>query len=73
MAYEYWTLATGAMSFCLNESLNGWDHAAGVLIHAEAGRYAAVLGGEPYRPIMTKSHVLIAPDKVSWQVIADAL
>ncbi|WP_328286609.1 inositol monophosphatase family protein [Pseudorhizobium marinum] len=42
-------LATGAMSFCLSESLRPWDHAAGVLIHAEAGGHGAILSSEAYR------------------------
>ncbi|NKN38227.1 inositol monophosphatase [Agrobacterium sp. a22-2] len=72
-AWEYRMLATGAMSFCLNESLKPWDHAAGVLIHAEAGGYAAVLTGEPYRPTMTKGHLLTAPSRTSWENIAAGL
>jgi fructose-1,6-bisphosphatase/inositol monophosphatase family enzyme len=72
-AFEYRMLATGAMSFCLNESLNPWDHAAGVLIHREAGGYAAVMTGETYRPTMTKGHLLAAPDKASWEAIREAL
>lgn len=72
-AYEYRMLATGAMSFCLNESLKPWDHAAGVLIHREAGGHAAVVGGEVYRPTMTKGHLLTAPDKASWSAVEAAL
>ncbi len=72
-AWEYRMLATGAMSFCLNESLKPWDHAAGVLIHAEAGGYAAVLTGEPYRPTMAKGHLLTAPNRTSWENIAAGL
>jgi fructose-1,6-bisphosphatase/inositol monophosphatase family enzyme len=72
-AFEYRMLATGAMSFCLNESLKPWDHAAGVLIHQEAGGYAAVLTGEVYRPTMTEGHLLTAPDRASWEEIRCAL
>ncbi|MDP9835278.1 fructose-1,6-bisphosphatase/inositol monophosphatase family enzyme [Neorhizobium huautlense] len=72
-AWEYRMLATGAMSFCLNDSLKPWDHAAGVLIHAEAGGYAATMAGEVYRPTMTQGHLLTAPDKLSWQAIVEAL
>lgn len=72
-AWEYRMLATGAMSFCLNESLKPWDHAAGVLIHAEAGGHAATMAGEVYRPTMTDGHLLTAPDKASWQAIRAAL
>jgi fructose-1,6-bisphosphatase/inositol monophosphatase family enzyme len=72
-AWEYRMLATGAMSFCLNESLKPWDHAAGVLIHAEAGGYAATMAGEIYRPTMTEGHLLTAPAKPSWEAIRAAL
>ena len=72
-AWEYRMLATGAMSFCLNEGLKPWDHAAGVLIHAEAGGHAAILSGEAYRPPMTTGHLLAAPDAASWMAVRDAL
>lgn len=72
-AWEYRMLATGAMSFCLNESLKPWDHAAGVLIHQEAGGYAATLAGEVYRPTITEGHLLAAPDEASWLAIREAL
>lgn len=72
-AWEYRMLATGAMSFCLNDSLKPWDHAAGVLIHSEAGGYAAILDDEAYRPTMTAGHLLAAPDKETWADIRQAL
>ena len=72
-AWEYRMLATGAMSFCLNESLKPWDHAAGVLIHAEAGGYAATLAGEAYRPTMTEGYLLTAPSEKTWNLVCDAL
>ncbi|MGF9565956.1 inositol monophosphatase [Neorhizobium sp. BT27B] len=72
-AWEYRMLVTGAMSFCLNESLKPWDHAAGVLIHAEAGGYAATITGEVYRPTMTQGHLLTAPNKISWDAVRDTL
>lgn len=72
-AWEYRMLATGAMSFCLNESLKPWDHAAGVLIHAEAGGHAATMEGETYRPTMTGGHLLAAPDAASWNAIRTSL
>lgn len=72
-AWEYRMLATGAMSFCFNEGMNVWDHAAGILIHAEAGGYAETTLGEPYRPTSTKGHLLVAPNKASWRDILEAL
>ncbi|WP_296082154.1 inositol monophosphatase [Rhizobium sp. SG2393] len=72
-AWEYRMLATGAMSFCLNDSLKPWDHAAGVLIHSEAGGYAATMTGEVYRPRMTQGHLLTAPSFASWTDVRKAL
>ncbi|ULR45520.1 inositol monophosphatase [Rhizobium sp. K102] len=72
-AYEYRAVATGAMSFSLNAELKPWDHAAGVLIHREAGGCGALLTGEAYRPAMTKGRLLLAPDAESWEAIAQSL
>lgn len=69
-AFEYRAVATGAMSFSLNAELKPWDHAAGVLIHHEAGGYSALLNGEAYRPVMTRGRLLLAPDAESWEAIA---
>ncbi|MGN7295227.1 inositol monophosphatase family protein [Rhizobium sp. SAFR-030] len=72
-AWEYRMLATGAMSFGLNESLKPWDHAAGVLIHTEAGGYASTLTGDAYRPTLENGHLLVAPDRTSWKAVQEAL
>jgi fructose-1,6-bisphosphatase/inositol monophosphatase family enzyme len=72
-AFEYRMLATGSMSFCLNAGLSPWDHAAGVLIHQEAGGYSALLTGEPYSPTMTEGRLLLASDATAWQAIRDTL
>ncbi|KPH07708.1 inositol monophosphatase [Rhizobium acidisoli] len=68
-AYEYRAMASGAMSFSLNAELKPWDHAAGVLIHCEAGGYGALLTGEAYRPAMARGRLLLAPDAASWEMI----
>ncbi|MFA1624125.1 inositol monophosphatase [Rhizobium mongolense] len=72
-AFEYRMVATGAMSFSLNAELKPWDHAAGVLIHREAGGYGALLNREPYRPGMSKGRLLLAPDLSSWEEIRAVL
>jgi fructose-1,6-bisphosphatase/inositol monophosphatase family enzyme len=43
-----------------------WDDAAGVLIHREAGGYAAFWNGEPYNPSVMHKGLALAPDKDSW-------
>ncbi|RYF04713.1 MAG: inositol monophosphatase, partial [Deltaproteobacteria bacterium] len=72
-AWEYRMLATGAMSFCLNASVMPWDHAAGVLIHAEAGGHAAFVNGEPYSADQNKGFLLTGTDPESWTHIRDIL
>ncbi|WP_435164790.1 inositol monophosphatase family protein [Falsirhodobacter sp. 1013] len=65
-AFEYRLLATGAVDFTMTASLMPWDHAAGALIHSEAGGYSAMLDGSPYVPSRRKGHLLLAPDVKSW-------
>jgi fructose-1,6-bisphosphatase/inositol monophosphatase family enzyme len=66
---EYLALARGEAHFALYFRLRPWDHAAGILIHREAGGYGAALGGTPYRPDPLSESVLLAPDKTSWNEI----
>ena len=53
-AHEYLRLAQGEMHFALFSKLMPWDHAAGVLIQAEAGGFGAYLDGGAYRPSRTQ-------------------
>jgi fructose-1,6-bisphosphatase/inositol monophosphatase family enzyme len=50
-----------------------WDHAAGVLIHAEAGGYSARFDGSAYSPLHTDGGLISAPDRHSWSEIKEAL
>lgn len=72
---EYIRLADGSMDFTLFTKLMPWDHAPGVLIHAEAGGYAAYLvegaGYEPAR--IDATGLLMAPDPGSWERLRDLL
>jgi fructose-1,6-bisphosphatase/inositol monophosphatase family enzyme len=72
-AFEYRMVATGAMSFSLNADMKPWDHAAGELIHREAGGHSGLLSGETYRPAMTQGRLLLAPDAASWEAIRETL
>jgi fructose-1,6-bisphosphatase/inositol monophosphatase family enzyme len=64
---EYLRLVTGEMHFALFTKLMPWDHAAGVLLHREAGGYAGYLDGGAYEPAATtRSGLLLAPDPDSW-------
>ena len=73
---EYMDLACGRLDFARYRRLKPWDHAAGVLIHAEAGGHAALIeDGRRYRPeprVMPET-VLLAPDRRSWEGLRTAL
>ncbi|MCE0828829.1 inositol monophosphatase [Buttiauxella sp. A2-C2_NF] len=65
-AYEYRLMVQGSVHFVLNAHLNSWDHAAGQLIHTEAGGYSALTDGRPYSPLLREGQLLLAPDIISW-------
>lgn len=69
---EYINLAGGTMHFAHYRRLKPWDHAAGELIHREAGGHAACLDGTPYRPAEpSESGLLLAADEAAWQAVAE--
>ncbi|MEQ1525116.1 MAG: inositol monophosphatase family protein, partial [Aestuariivirga sp.] len=72
-AYEYRIVAEGLVDFSLHYKLMPWDHAAGVLIHAEAGGYTALLDGNPYLPTIFEGGVISASNRECWQMLHDAL
>ena len=72
-AYEYRLLIEGHCHYALYWKLMPWDHAAGLLLHEEAGGYAACLDGKPYSSTIHEGGVLAAPDKASWQALYDAV
>lgn len=72
-AHQYRLLAAGYCHTSLYQKLMPWDHAAGVLLHREAGGYARRFDGSAYRPSVTDGGLLLAPDETSWHVLAQAL
>ncbi len=67
-------LALGALHYALYRRALPWDHAAGALIHLEAGGYNATIGGTPYRPDGTPEQgLLLAPDRDAWHAVRDAV
>lgn len=65
-AHDYIDLVTGRLHFAHYNRLMPWDHAAGVLIHAEAGGHAALTDGRPYRPRAEEGCLLLAPTPGTW-------
>lgn len=65
-AHDYIDLVTGKLHFAHYNRLMPWDHAAGVLIHAESGGHAALTNGRPYRPRAEEGCLLLAPTAGTW-------
>ncbi len=65
-AHQYRMAAAGHCHFLMYYRLMPWDHAAGWLLHREAGGYAARLDGSAYRVTHTGGGLLCAPDRASW-------
>lgn len=65
-AHEYRLLAQGHIDFLLTASLHPWDHAAGTLIAQRAGAHVEMLGGGAYSASRQSGHLLVAPDKATW-------
>lgn len=67
-AHEYRMAASGHCHLLFYNKLMPWDHAAGWLLHREAGGYSAHFDGSPYRPVNLTGGLLCAPDEASWHV-----
>ena len=67
--FAFRMLALGQHHFSVYNRLWPWDHAAGVLLHAEAGGYTARVDDVPYRPIDHVHGLLSAPDRETWDRI----
>jgi len=68
---DYLAIVSGAIHFAFYRSLMPWDHAAGHLMHREAGGYSACLDGADYRPgTPGEGGLLLAPDGEIWASLA---
>jgi fructose-1,6-bisphosphatase/inositol monophosphatase family enzyme len=70
---EYLALASGRAHFALYHRLLPWDHAAGWLLHREAGGYARRLDGSAYTPRTYDGGLLLTPDEASWSALHEVL
>jgi fructose-1,6-bisphosphatase/inositol monophosphatase family enzyme len=66
-AHAYRQVAGGHLQLLLFNRLMPWDHAAGWLLHREAGGYAAGFDGQPYSPLRHGGGLICAPDEASWK------
>ena len=72
-AHQYRLLAAGHGHYAVYNRLLPWDHAAGVLLHHEAGGYAARLDGTQYDPADPEGGLICTPDRASWAALRAAL
>jgi fructose-1,6-bisphosphatase/inositol monophosphatase family enzyme len=70
-AHEYRLLSAGLVDFQLSAGTKPWDHAAGQLIHSEAGGVSRFLDGRDYSAMQSNGHMLSAPCEDSWEELAD--
>ncbi|MEW5729288.1 MAG: inositol monophosphatase family protein, partial [Pseudomonadota bacterium] len=66
-AHDYLDLVTGSLHFAHFDRLMPWDHAAGVLMHAEAGGWGRMIDGSAYTPGLHHGAILMAPGETSWK------
>ena len=72
-AHDYWSLTDGRVDVLCFKRLRPWDHAAGLLIHREAGGYNSMLSGLAYAPAAGEQiGVLCAPNRKIWDMVAAA-
>ena len=70
-AHDYWALAEARLHVVGFHNLKPWDHAAGVLIHAEAGGYQRLLSGDAYSPVVAgQTDLVSAPTEAIWRRVA---
>lgn len=72
-ATEYRMASSGQCHVLLYNRLMPWDHAAGWLLHQEAGGFSAHFDGSAYRPSHLIGGLICAPDEESWVRVRDAL
>lgn len=66
---EYLSRLMGRTNFGVYTRMNPWDHAAGILLHQEAGGIAKMGDGSQYRPAERGYVCLLTPDEELWQTM----
>lgn len=73
VGHEHMARLAGLGHFGCYSRLLPWDHAAGYLLHSEAGGAARQLDGRPYRPSDPSGGGLVAPDEDVWNMLHELL
>ena len=72
-AHDYINLARGKYDFTLYRRVKPWDHAAGVLMHAEAGGFTMLLTHRPYALRPSKVGILSTSSQTTWDSLASLI
>lgn len=72
-AHEYRLAAAGHVHALFYNKLMPWDHAAGWLLHREAGGCSGHFDGSGYRPFRTTGGLVCAPDPQGFDQVRMAL
>ncbi len=69
VAHDYISLAAGEFHCAQYRRLMPWDHAAGVLLHREAGGFDKMIGSQtPYAPkVYNEDCLLLTPNEEVWE------
>ncbi|RBP83425.1 inositol monophosphatase [Marinomonas rhizomae] len=67
----YRQIAQGHFHFSLTYKMLPWDHAAGVLVHTEAGGICRTLENKDYSPSTLDGEMLAAQSEQQWQALAE--
>jgi fructose-1,6-bisphosphatase/inositol monophosphatase family enzyme len=71
--HEYRQIALGHSDFIASGALKPWDHAAGVLVVAEAGGRSLLSGGRAYAPTVHSGSIVVGADAATAVAMRDAL
>ena len=74
-SFGYMLITSGGTHYSAYRTkiIKPWDHAAGVMLHAEAGGYTAYVDGSRYTPLIGANHLISAPDKEAWNFLKNNL
>ena len=71
---DYCALADGAIHFAHYRGIWAWDHAPGLLLHAEAGGVGRCLDRSAYRiGLPEEGGLLLAPDEATWEKLRELI
>jgi fructose-1,6-bisphosphatase/inositol monophosphatase family enzyme len=69
-AHDYWALVENRMQVLCYRRLKPWDHAAGILMHSEAGGYNRLFSGERYSAARANQiGLLCTPTEGIWRAV----